>query len=64
MKRKKEIRPYKEIMADVKTAKPGKECRKLNKELRAYKDRLPLFMRYPNIDVIIWVVAIIILLIK
>lgn len=46
----KEQRTYKEIMNDLQTAKYGKECRKLHKELKQIDRRngLPLFMRYPK----------------
>lgn len=47
-------RTYEEIMRDVSEATPGKECRKLHKELKEnYRDGLPLFMRYPDLPQIV-----------
>lgn len=40
-------RSYEEICKDLSTATPGKEARKLHKELKAYGDRLSLWQRYP-----------------
>lgn len=48
-------RSYQEIMNDLQTAKYGKECRQLHKELKQInrKNGLPLFTRYPNLPEII-----------
>lgn len=54
-------RTYEEIMRDVSEATPGKECRKLHKELKEnYRDGLPLFMRYPNLPQIVSAAALIV----
>lgn len=42
-----DTRTYEEICEDLRTAIPGKECRKLHKELKAYGDGLRFTDRYP-----------------
>lgn len=41
------MRTYEEICDDLRTAIPGKECRELHKELKAYGDGLRFTDRYP-----------------
>ena len=41
------MRAYKEICRDLQNAKPGKEARKLHKELKAYGDGMAFTDRYP-----------------
>ncbi len=41
------MRTYKDILDDLRTAIPGKEYRKLHKELKAYGDGLRFTDRYP-----------------
>lgn len=41
------MRTYKEICGDLQNAKPGKEARKLHKELKAYGDGMVFTDRYP-----------------
>ena len=57
MEKRKMARPYLEIMEDVKKAPYGKPCRRLHKELKEYKDGLPMFMRYPNAPIIMSIIA-------
>lgn len=42
-----EMRTYEEICDDLSRARPGKEARKLHKELRQYGDGVRLIDRYP-----------------
>ena len=39
---------HKEILEQLKYAKPGKECRELHRKLRKYGDGLCFRDRYPN----------------
>ena len=51
---------YEELMAELKYALPGEDCRRLHKELKKHfngKGGLPLFMRYPSFPIIISVIA-------
>lgn len=41
------MRTLEEIYQELRTAQPGKQARRLHKELKAYGDRLSLFDRYP-----------------
>lgn len=42
------MRSYEEICEELRTAEPGKQARKLHKELKAYGDGLSFLDRYPN----------------
>lgn len=59
-------RTYKEILNDLQTAKRGKECRKLHKELKRLdrKNGLPLSMRYPNFPLVISIIALALVVLK
>lgn len=58
------MRTYEEICKDLKTAKPGKECRKLHKELHDYGDGAPVYLRYPNVPVVISLSSLLLVLLK
>ena len=55
---------HREIFERLKTAKPGKECRALHKELKKYGDGVSFMYRYPYVfhlpAVVMSIVAIII----
>ena len=51
-------RTYSEIMDDVQKASYGKERRILHKELKeSYGEGLPLFMRYPDLPMIVSIIS-------
>lgn len=49
------MRTLEEIYQELRTAQPGKQARRLHKELKAYGDRLSLFDRYPYLAYILFV---------
>lgn len=53
-------RTYSEIMKDVQKASYGKERRILHKELKeSYGEGLPLFMRYPDLPMIVSIISLV-----
>ena len=53
-------RTYSEIMDDVQKASYGKERRILHKELKeSYVEGLPLFMRYPDLPMIVSIISLV-----
>lgn len=52
-------RTLEEICEDLKTAKPGKEIRKLQKELKQYGIGLPMYDRYPDLPLHISIAALV-----
>lgn len=52
-------RPIQEIYKDLANCKPGKEARKLHKELKQYGDGLLFLDRYPMLPMIISTAALI-----
>ena len=51
---------YEEILKCLKTAKPGKECRALHKELKKFGDGLAFMYRYPKSTIILSIISAII----
>lgn len=57
---KKYKRPYREIMEELRITSKAKDFRRLHKELkRDYKDSVPIEYRYPNLPIIISVIALV-----
>ena len=46
---------HRKLLVESWTVKPGKDARKLHRELRKYKDGLPIWLRYPGIPY--WIAA-------
>lgn len=59
-------RTYEEILTDLQTAKYGKECRKLHRELKELdrKNGLPFSMRYPYLPLVISIIALAFVVLK
>ena len=51
------MRSYEEICDDLRNAKPGKEARKLHRELKHYGDRIDFLDRYPYLLLILSVLS-------
>lgn len=57
---KAEDKNYRKLLIRLRTATPGKECRKLHKELKKYGDGLLFTDRYPNCSLYVSLAAFII----
>ena len=55
---------YKEIMEGMRTAKRGKEMRKIHRELKAYGSGIPMYDRYPNLPLIVSIISLLLVITK
>lgn len=51
---------YKELLEQMKNARPGKECRVLHRKLRKYGTGLCFRDRYPNFDLAVAIIALVV----
>ena len=51
---------YRNLLEQMKTVRPGKECRDLHRKLRKYGTGLCFRDRYPNFDLSVAVIALVV----